>query len=77
MLLGTIALAGLIIAVALLMLAAQRHFANKRLANERRNKDEDWPVSLVRARFDWQQPYFSLSATKNSVHRDFWAGLFI
>jgi hypothetical protein len=41
MLLGTIALAGLIIAVALLMLAAQRHFANKRLANERRNKDED------------------------------------
>jgi hypothetical protein len=41
MLLGTIALAGLIIAVALLMLAAQRHIANKRLANERRNKDED------------------------------------
>jgi hypothetical protein len=37
--LGTIALAGLIIAVGLLMLAAQRHFANKRLANERRNKD--------------------------------------
>jgi hypothetical protein len=39
--LGTIALAGLIIAVALLMLAAQRHIANKRLANERRKKDED------------------------------------
>jgi hypothetical protein len=36
-----IALAGLIIAVGLLMLAAQRHIANKRLANERRNKDED------------------------------------
>jgi len=41
MLLGTIALAGLIIAVALLMLATQRHIANKRLANERWNKDED------------------------------------
>jgi hypothetical protein len=39
--LGTIALAGLIIAVGLLMWAAQRHIANKRLANERRNKDED------------------------------------
>jgi hypothetical protein len=39
--LGTIALAGLIIAVGLLMLAAQRQVANKRLANERRNKDEN------------------------------------
>jgi hypothetical protein len=36
-----IALAGLIIAGWLLMLAAQRHIANKRLANERRNKGED------------------------------------
>jgi len=39
--LGTIALAGLIIAVGLLMLAAQRQIANKRLANERRNRDEN------------------------------------
>jgi len=38
---GTIALAGFIIAIGLLLLAAQRHIANKRLANERRNKSED------------------------------------
>jgi hypothetical protein len=38
--LGTVALIGIIIAVGLLMLAAQRHIANKRLANKRRNHDE-------------------------------------
>jgi hypothetical protein len=38
--LGRIALIGLIIVVGLLLLAAQRYFANKRLANKRRNKDE-------------------------------------
>jgi hypothetical protein len=38
--LGTVALIGIIIAVGLLMLAAQRHIANKRLANKRRNPDE-------------------------------------
>jgi hypothetical protein len=35
-----IALIGLIIVVGMLLLAAQRYFANKRLATKRRNKDE-------------------------------------
>jgi hypothetical protein len=35
-----IAIFGLIIAVGLLILAAQRYVANKRLANKRRNPDE-------------------------------------
>ena len=38
--LGTIALVGLIVVLGMLLLAAQRYFANKRLANKRRNKDE-------------------------------------
>jgi hypothetical protein len=40
MILGTVALLGIIIAAGLLMLAAQRHIANNRLANKRRNPDE-------------------------------------
>jgi hypothetical protein len=35
-----IALYGAIVIVVLLVLAAQRYIANKRLANNRRNKDE-------------------------------------
>jgi uncharacterized protein involved in exopolysaccharide biosynthesis len=34
-----IAIFGLLIALGLLLLAGQRYLANKRLANERRNKD--------------------------------------
>ena len=37
---GKIALVGIIIAVVLLVLAAQRHIANKRLRNNRRNPDD-------------------------------------
>jgi hypothetical protein len=39
--LSKIILAAIIIVAGLLMLAAQRYVANKRLANERPNKDED------------------------------------
>jgi hypothetical protein len=35
-----ISLAVVIVAAAMLVLAAQRYFANKRLANERRNNDQ-------------------------------------
>jgi len=38
--LGRIALIGLIIVVGMLVLAAQRYFANKRLANKGRNSDQ-------------------------------------
>jgi hypothetical protein len=37
--LGRIALDGLIVVVGMLLLAAQWHSANKRLANKRRNND--------------------------------------
>jgi hypothetical protein len=40
MALGKIVWAGIIIAVGLLLLAAQRYIANKRLANQRRNPDD-------------------------------------
>jgi hypothetical protein len=39
--LSKIILAAIIIVAGFLMLAAQRYVANKRLANERPNKDED------------------------------------
>jgi len=35
-----IAVFGVVIVVGMLLLATQRYIANKRLANERRNKDE-------------------------------------
>ena len=38
--LGRIALVGLIVVLGMLLLAGQRYFANKRLANKRRNNDE-------------------------------------
>jgi hypothetical protein len=36
---GTIAIIGIVIAAGLLLLAAQRYIANKRLANRRPNRD--------------------------------------
>jgi hypothetical protein len=40
--LDKIELVSLIVVVGMLLLAAQRYFANKRLANKRRNSDQSW-----------------------------------
>jgi hypothetical protein len=52
-----ISLVVVIVAVGMLLLAAQRYFANKRLANKRRNSDERWGL---RNSQNWQFPQADL-----------------